>query len=123
MYPPAAIDEGCQLRLVGGAEAVHKFRQRPAVITHGKSFASDRFGAPAPAIRFYDVATEAKPDSEWAWRQLAVADALAGKKKDGLKALRKAHDLTTDKSAFAKWLQSEPAFEALRPSAEFRALL
>jgi len=77
----------------------------------------------APAIRLYEIATLAKPDSAWAWEQLAIANALAGKKKDALNALRKARDLATDKAAFGKWLQSESSFEILRSSAEFRSLL
>jgi len=75
------------------------------------------------AVRFYGIATQAKPDSEWAWRQFSVASALAGKKKDAVKALRKTHDLAADKAAFARWLQSEPAFEAIKSSTEFEALL
>ena len=77
----------------------------------GKSFAD--------AARLFDVATQAKPDSQWAWRQLAVAYALGGKKKDALTALRKAHDLSTDKVAFAKWFTGESAFDNLRSSPEF----
>lgn len=71
------------------------------------------------AARLYDAATQAKPDSEWAWRQLAVAYALGAKKKDALNALRKARDLSTNKSAFAKWFVAESAFNNFRPAPEF----
>jgi tetratricopeptide (TPR) repeat protein len=72
------------------------------------------------AARLYDAATQAKPDSEWAWRQLAVAYALGGKKKDAFTALRKAHDLTPDRAAFGKWFANESAFDDFRALADFR---
>ena len=71
------------------------------------------------AARLYDAATQIKPDSEWAWRQLAVAYALGGKKKDTLIALRKARDLSTDKTAFVKWFGNESAFNSFRSAPEF----
>jgi predicted esterase len=75
------------------------------------------------AIRAYDFATQALPESPWAWSQLATAQALAGRKKDALTSLRRAHELSLDKSAFANWLQTEPAFTALRSSPEFQILI
>ena len=74
------------------------------------------------AIRLFDFATEARPDSEWAWEQLAVANALGGKKKDALRSLERARDTAADKPGFARWLQSESSFESLRSSPEFQAL-
>ena len=74
------------------------------------------------AARLFDVCAQAKPDSEWAWRELAVAYALSGKKKDAFASLRKARDLAADKPAFAKWLSSEPAFDAMRAYPEFAQL-
>jgi len=74
------------------------------------------------AVRLYDVASKAKPDSDWAWRQLAVAYALGGKKKDALGALHKARDLAGDQAAFTKWLLSEPSLDTLRSSPEFGPL-
>ena len=71
------------------------------------------------AVRLYEVATQAKPDSDWGWRQLAVAYALDGKKKDALGALRKARESSGDKAAFAKWLASQPAFDTLRDAPDF----
>jgi len=73
----------------------------------------------AQAGRLFDAATQAKPDSEWAWRMLAEAYALAGKKKNALSALRKARELSQDRAAFAKWFVADPAFDALRSSPEF----
>jgi dienelactone hydrolase len=75
------------------------------------------------AIRVYGIATQAKPDSGWAWNQLAVAYAAAGKEKEAINALRKGRALAEDKSAFAKWLQGEPSFEGLRSSAAIQGLL
>jgi dienelactone hydrolase len=74
----------------------------------------------AAAIHAYDFATQALPESQWAWSQLAVAQALAGKKKAALTSLRRAHDLSADKLAFAKWLQTEPAFAVLRSASELQ---
>jgi dienelactone hydrolase len=75
------------------------------------------------AIRLYDFATQAKPDSEWAWEQLAVAQSLAGKQKDTITTLRRARELSADKSSFAKWLQTTSAFDPLRSSPDFQTLL
>jgi len=75
------------------------------------------------AMRLYDLAAQARPASEWAWNQLAVACASAGKKKDAIGALRKGHELATDKAAFAKWFRSEPALESLASAPEVQPLL
>lgn len=74
------------------------------------------------AIRDYDLATQAMPDSAWAWGQLAVARACAGKKKEALASLRKAYELSNDKASFSKWLQTEPLLAALRSTPEFQNL-
>jgi dienelactone hydrolase len=74
------------------------------------------------AIRAYDVASQARPDSEWAWEQLAVARALAGKRKESITALRRAGGLVADKAAFQQWLQAEHAFDPLRVSSDFQNL-
>ena len=86
----------------------------------GSALDSKNFGY---AARLFDAATQAKPDSEWAWRELAVACASGGRKKDALSALRKARDLTADKPAFTKWLSSEHAFEALGSMPEFSQIV
>lgn len=77
----------------------------------------------ALAIRLFDFATQAKPDSQWAWQQLAVARALAGQRKESITELRHAQDLAKDKAAFRKWLLTEHAFDLVRPSPEFRSVL
>lgn len=74
------------------------------------------------AIRDYEFATEAMPDSAWAWGQLAVARACAGKTKEALASLRKAYELSNDKDSFRKWLQTEPLFAPLRSTPEFQNL-
>ena len=75
------------------------------------------------AIQAFDAAAAARPDSEWAWRQLAVANAYSGHSKQAFAALRQAQQLSHDAPAFEKWLNTEPAFDRLRPTPEFRSLL
>jgi len=75
------------------------------------------------AIRLYEFATDVAPRSEWAWEQLATARALGGQRKDAIAALRRARDVAPDKGSFAKWLQSEPAFDPFRSLPEFKTLL
>jgi tetratricopeptide (TPR) repeat protein len=75
------------------------------------------------AMRLYDLAAQTRPDSEWAWNQLAVACASAGKKKDAISALRKGRELATDKTAFARWLKSEPAFESLESAPQVQPMV
>ena len=74
------------------------------------------------AIRDYDLATQAMPDSAWAWGQLSLARACAGRKKEALSSLRKAYDLANNKASFLKWLQTEPRFAPLRSVPEFQSL-
>jgi tetratricopeptide (TPR) repeat protein len=74
------------------------------------------------AIRDYELATEAMPDSAWAWGQLAVARTCAGMKKGALSSLRKAYELANDKASFWKWLQTEPLLAPLRSMPEFQSL-
>jgi tetratricopeptide (TPR) repeat protein len=75
----------------------------------------------ARAVRAFSCATQADPSSQWAWSNLAVGQALSGKRKETLNALRRARDLAKDKSAFAGWLNEESAFDQYRSSAEFQA--
>jgi tetratricopeptide (TPR) repeat protein len=75
------------------------------------------------AIQAFDAVAGARPDSEWAWRQLALANAYSGRSKQAFAALRQAQQLSHDASAFEKWLNTEPAFDRLRPTPEFRSLL
>lgn len=74
------------------------------------------------AIRDYDLAIQAMPDSAWAWRQLAVASACAGIKKEALSSLRKAYELSNDKLSFRKWLDTEPLLASLRTAPELQNL-
>ena len=74
------------------------------------------------AIRDYEFATQAMPDSAWAWEQLAVARTCAGKKKEALASLRKAYELANDKPSFWKWVQTEPQLAPLRSMPEFQGL-
>jgi tetratricopeptide (TPR) repeat protein len=74
------------------------------------------------AIRDYEFATQAMPDSAWAWGQLAAAHASAGNKKEALASLRKAYELANDKPSFSKWLQTERHFAPLRSMPEFQSL-
>jgi dienelactone hydrolase len=75
------------------------------------------------AIRVFSYATDAYPDSAWAWQQLAVARAISGERKGAISALRRARTLVSDKISFGKWLQSEHAFDSLRISPEMNELM
>ena len=74
------------------------------------------------AIRAYRTASEANPQSEWAWQSLAVAQANTNARKETLNALHHAHDLAKDKPHFAEWLSHESAFDRYRSSADFQDL-
>jgi Flp pilus assembly protein TadD len=50
------------------------------------------------AVRDYELATQAMPDSAWAWGKLAMAPISAGNKKEALSALRTACELAKDES-------------------------
>ncbi len=76
----------------------------------------------ARAARLFACATEANPDSEWAFRNLAVARALSGDRKGALEALASARSHSKDPPGFMDWLQQEPTFERFRSSPEFRSL-
>lgn len=75
------------------------------------------------AVRAYHFATEASPDSNWAWQQLAIAEALSGARKETVSALRRVHDLAADKASYQNWLQNEHAFDSLRSNPDFEALV
>jgi len=75
------------------------------------------------AIRSFRCATEAVPEFEGAWRNLAVAYSLADRKKETLATLRRARDLGQGPAAFAEWLKLEPAFDPYRSSSELQDLL
>lgn len=75
------------------------------------------------AIRAFTCAVQTKPDSQWALRDLAAAQALSGKRKEAISTLRRARDLSKEKSVFDEWLKAEPAFERLRTLPEFQNLI
>ena len=72
---------------------------------------------------YFAGATEANPESEWAFRNLAIARASSGDRKGALEALRSARKLTKDLPAFSDWLKQEPAFERARSSQDFELLV
>ena len=74
------------------------------------------------AVRAYSSATQANPQSEWAWESLAVAQASTGARKEVFNAISHARELAKDKHKFADWLQYETAFDRLRPTPEFHSL-
>ena len=74
------------------------------------------------AAQLFACATEANPDSEWAFRNLAIAHALSGDKKGALEALRSARKLTKDPQDFSDWLKQEPGLSTIRSVKEFQAL-
>ncbi len=74
------------------------------------------------AARLFACAAEANPESEWAFRNLAVARALSGDRKGALEALRSARKLTKDVPSFSDWLDREPAFERFKKIADFDSL-
>ena len=74
------------------------------------------------AVRLFACATESNPESEFSFRNLAIASALSGDRKGALEALRSARKLTRDASAFSHWLEQEPAFGHLGSFPEFQLL-
>jgi len=74
------------------------------------------------AESYFTCATEANPESEWSFRNLAIARSSSGDRKGALEALRSARKLTKDPSAFSDWLTQEPAFVRLQSASEYRAL-
>jgi predicted esterase len=75
------------------------------------------------AVRAFSCAAQADPSSQWAWSNLAVANALGTHRKETLLALRHAYELSSNKTSFATWLNSEKAFDSLRDAADFKSLL
>jgi dienelactone hydrolase len=75
------------------------------------------------AKNYFQLATDADPDSLWALGSLATARALGSDRKDTLEALRQARSKSKDSTAFAAWLQTEPAFAKFHEDPQFLALL
>jgi dienelactone hydrolase len=72
---------------------------------------------------YFELATDADPDSQWGLRDLATARALGGDRKGTLEALRHAKEKAKDPATFTAWLQEEPAFAKFREDPQFRSLL
>jgi len=75
------------------------------------------------AVRSFSCATQASPKSSWGYQNLAVAYALAGARKDAIRALQSARTFAENKASFIAWLTSEPAFDRFRSAPEFQSLL
>ncbi len=85
-----------------------------------QSLAAGNFSA---AKGYFQLASDANPESAGALQELAKAMALDNDRKGSLKALRRAKDVSKDPGAFSAWLNQEPAFAKLREEPQFRALL
>ena len=75
------------------------------------------------AKNYFQLATDADPDSLWALDSLATARALGNDRKGTFETLRQARSKTKDPVAFSAWLQQEPAFLKFRDDPQFRSLL
>ena len=75
------------------------------------------------ARAYFELAAVADPSSLWVLQNLAITRAFIGDRKGTCEVLRRAKLATKDSSAFINWLKTEPAFDKLRNSEEFRALL
>jgi predicted esterase len=75
------------------------------------------------ARAYFELASDADPNSVWALRQVAVARALNDDRKAAVESLRHAREKTKDPAAFSAWLKDEPAFAKFRDTPEFRALV
>ena len=74
------------------------------------------------AAQYFACAAEANPESEWVFRQLAVARALSGDRKGAIEALRFARKLTRDLSSFSVWCKQESGLTQLRRMPDFRSI-
>jgi len=77
----------------------------------------------AKARDYFELALVAAPDSAWVLSNTAVARAMDGDRKGALAALRQAKAHSVDPAHFVVWMKEEPAFEKLRGTPEFTALL
>jgi tetratricopeptide (TPR) repeat protein len=78
----------------------------------------------ALAKDYFQLASDAYPDSVGALKELAKARALDNDRKGTFEALRHAKEKSKDSIAsFTAWLNEEPAFAKLREDPQFRALL
>ena len=74
------------------------------------------------AKQYFQLASDAEPDSADALQELAKAMALDNDRKGSLKTLRRAKDASKDPAAFVAWLNQEPAFAKFHDEPQFRAL-
>jgi predicted esterase len=96
----------------------------------GVFIAAGEFGDDSLAARdyalakdYFQLASDAYPDSVGALKELAQARALDNDRKGALEALRRAKEKSKDLAAFSAWLNHEPAFAQLRDDPQFHALL
>lgn len=75
------------------------------------------------ALVYFQMAAVAAPDSAGPLRAMAMARAADGDRRGAIDALRQAEAKSKERTAFAAWLNTEPAFAKIRNTAEFRALL
>ena len=75
------------------------------------------------ALPYFELASEANPESVSALEEVAAARALNGDRKGAIEALCRAKENSKDTAAFSAWLQEEPAFAKFRDTVEFRALV
>ena len=75
------------------------------------------------ARAYFEAACAADPTALWALENLAIARALGNDRKGTLEILRRARSGAKDLAAFTDWLKAESAFDKLRESSEFGALL
>jgi dienelactone hydrolase len=72
---------------------------------------------------YFELGLAAAPDSAWVLSNAAMGRAMEGDRKGAIAALRRARTQTTDPAYFVAWLKDEPAFEKLRGTPDFAALL
>lgn len=78
---------------------------------------------PGEARDYFELSLIAGPDSTWVLSNAAVARAMDGDRKGAIAALRQAKSHSIDPARFVVWMKDEPAFEKLRGSPDFTALL
>ncbi len=74
------------------------------------------------AAQYFACGAEANPESEWIFRQLALARALSGDRKRAIEALRSARKLTKDIQLFSEWCKQQSAFAQLRETPDFKSV-
>jgi tetratricopeptide (TPR) repeat protein len=75
------------------------------------------------ARAYFELASDADPDSVWALCQVAVARALDNDRKGAFESLRRAKEKSKDPARLSAWIKNEPAFAKFSDAPEFRALV